>query len=233
MPFCEYCGKPIAEDEICNCKNEVKLSPPYLSDQNNYYNPQVTTQKKSGGLWWIWLIIIPVILLILFILGIIAAIFVPAFIGYNKKSKVTSANANASSVYKAANTALVEFDEEGYNIEGFYIISSDENNNWNVPNNKFDINEFYNKLDKYYYDSDNYEWFVIIENGVATYAALSENWSTEIVGTYPIRATIDGPGIYGRYTAATNKYSLTRVYNEAAITLNDKLNNNSSNYSFY
>ena len=108
MPFCEYCGKPIAEDEICNCKNEVNLS----SDHNNYPPPQVTTQKNSGGLWWIWLIIVPVILLMLFIIGILAAIFVPAFIGYNKKSKVTSANANASYVYKAANTALVEFDEE-------------------------------------------------------------------------------------------------------------------------
>ena len=236
MPFCEYCGRPIADNEVCNCRNgEAPVAPPpvNINGQPVYGAPQGASQKKEGGLWWIWLIIVPVVLVFLIVLAMLAAIFVPAYIGYQKKAKISSANADASSLYKAVNTALVEFDEEGYNINGYFIISSDEDNNWNLPDYNFDLDDFYTRINNYYDKTSDLEWFVIVENGCATYSAASTDWSSERVGTYPSRATVDGPVLYGRYSASYGKYSLTKVYNEASKELDNKPKLDYDDYGSY
>ena len=237
MPFCEYCGRPITENEVCNCRSGAVPPPPpvYANGQPVYGTPQGAVQKKDGGLWWIWLIIVPFVLIFLIIIAMLAAIFVPAYIGYNKKSEITSANTKASSVYKAVNTALVEFDEEGYNVNGFYIISSDEEYNWNVPFEEDELEDFYKKINTYYNESDKYEWFVCIERGAATYSAEAESWSSDVVGTYPNRATVDGPRLYGRYSNEMNKMSLSLVYNQSSDQFSRSISeeNEDNYYTFY
>lgn len=217
MPFCEYCGIPIKEKEICNCRNNESTPNTHGSDTPVYSISRDTTQKKTGGFWWIWLIIIPSILFIFFIIAFLASIFIPFFIGYNKKAKISSVNDDASSIYRAVNCALVEFDGHDYNTNGYYIISSNESYNWNIPKTKFDIDKFYVFIDNYYDDSDNTEWFVIIENGCATYSATSESWSDEFVGTYPYSATVNGPVLYGSNTSSSVNYTLSQLYREASL----------------
>ncbi|MBE6857196.1 MAG: type II secretion system protein [Ruminococcus sp.] len=56
------------------------------------------------------------LIVVIAIIGVLAAILVPSMLGYVKKSKVSSANSTASSVYKAINSALTELDEEGVDI---------------------------------------------------------------------------------------------------------------------
>lgn len=56
------------------------------------------------------------LIVVIAIIGVLAAILVPTMLGYVKKSKISSANTTASSVYKAINTALVEMDEEGNTV---------------------------------------------------------------------------------------------------------------------
>jgi len=52
------------------------------------------------------------LIVVIAIIGVLAAILVPAMLGYVKKSKVSGANSAANTLQKAINTALVEIDEE-------------------------------------------------------------------------------------------------------------------------
>lgn len=52
------------------------------------------------------------LIVVIAIIGVLAAILVPAMLGYVKKSKITSANSSAKSIYTAAQSALTDMDVE-------------------------------------------------------------------------------------------------------------------------
>jgi len=56
------------------------------------------------------------LIVVIAIIGVLAAILVPAMLGYVKKSKIQSANSAASTMLKAVNSALEELDEEDYTV---------------------------------------------------------------------------------------------------------------------
>ncbi len=62
------------------------------------------------------------LIVVIAIIGVLAAILVPTMLGYVRKSKLSSANSTAASVYKAINSALTELDEEGIDVGGDYIL---------------------------------------------------------------------------------------------------------------
>lgn len=51
------------------------------------------------------------LIVVIAIIGVLAAILVPSMLGYVKKSKIQGANTAASTIMKAANSALAELDE--------------------------------------------------------------------------------------------------------------------------
>lgn len=51
------------------------------------------------------------LIVVIAIIGVLAAILVPAMLGYVKKSKIQSANASAKTYLNSANSALTEMDE--------------------------------------------------------------------------------------------------------------------------
>ncbi len=59
------------------------------------------------------------LIVVIAIIGVLAAILVPAMLGYVKKSKVTTANTTAKSLYNAVNTSLVDLDTEDANIAAY------------------------------------------------------------------------------------------------------------------
>ena len=65
------------------------------------------------------------LIVVIAIIGVLAAILVPTMLGYVRKSKISSANSAASSVYKAINSALTELDEEGVDVGGDYLLTYD------------------------------------------------------------------------------------------------------------
>ena len=65
------------------------------------------------------------LIVVIAIIGVLAAILVPTMLGYVKKSKISSANSAASSVYKAINSALTELDEEGIDVGGLWLLDWD------------------------------------------------------------------------------------------------------------
>jgi type IV pilus assembly protein PilA len=62
------------------------------------------------------------LIVVIAIIGVLAAILVPSMLGYVKKSKISSINSTAASVYKAVNSALTELDEEGIDVGGLYVL---------------------------------------------------------------------------------------------------------------
>ena len=244
MPYCTKYGRQLQEGEVCSCtnantqqsaqsQNNYGSTPqqPYQNYQNQpnpqgfapngypqgypnqYYGQPMPPQKKSKA--WILAIIIPVGIVILLILGILAAILVPAMLGYTKKSKMSSENSFANSMVKAATTAIIELEEEGEKVKGKYIICSNKNDNVAVP---FDIARFNEKFNKYL-DSEKlekHEYFILVIDGIVQYTAVSEDWTNKkkMVGTCPA-STLDGTRIYmtnGETSLSTDTKTLDYLY---------------------
>lgn len=193
MPFCQNCGRLLNENEVCNCtpQNQTPQQQIPYPQQNqpytyNYQQPYPAPQqpkKKSGCL--IAGIVCGVIAL-LFLLLILAAILIPAMIGYTHKSRKQEANMTAKKYKDSVSSALIDLDScdcEDMDIDGTYIICSDRSANFNVP---FEIpSDFYTTVNAYAAVEEGvYEYFVVVEDGSCVYAA-AHNIENDVIGTYP------------------------------------------------
>lgn len=119
----------------------------------------------------------------------IDSIIAPSMIGYVSKSKQQAANANAKTIYITANTALIEFDEEGTELNGVNIISSDSSKNVLNGISETELEEFLEKMKNYYDDLSEKDFFLVINNGMCEFTAVCENDKT---ATYPMVSIFNG-----------------------------------------
>lgn len=95
----------------------------------------------------------------------------------------TYKNQDADSIQRAANSALTELDNEGYDIGETCTVSSDENKSYQC--NTDVLSRFQNKAYNYFNGIDNYNYFIVCDRGVCVYAVVSDKNNSTLIGTYP------------------------------------------------
>ncbi len=132
------------------------------------------------------------LIVVIAIIGVLAAILVPAMLGYVRKSKVSSANSAANSLQKAINTALVEIDEEteeagrineiSYN-HGDSSVSLDISTT-DDDDTSIDAANTYKKIANYMDKVSKLDFFAECRGGVCTAVACQQD-GAKYVGTAP------------------------------------------------
>ena len=106
------------------------------------------------------------LIVVIAIIGVLAAILVPAMLGYVRKSKITTANTTAKSIYNAINTTLVDMDTADKSLPASANNVSPKNNStWNGSGGGY----FENAVYSYFSDIAKVKEFsYTIENGNCT-----------------------------------------------------------------
>ncbi len=119
------------------------------------------------------------LIVVIAIIGVLAAILIPALLGYVKKSKVTAANSSASSLYSAINTVLTELDEEGVDTGAYKTISYTKNNKSvtfsttadSTSSSTIDGAEVYKSLKEYFADVNKLDFQAALDGGTCVAVA--------------------------------------------------------------
>ena len=108
--------------------------------------------------------------------------------GMDIKGMEDKMNDEANDIWKAANTALVEMDEEGAlgDASQGFIVSSDSSLDYKLPDG-FDKERFVKKLNNYFDSASRgtIEWFVEIKDGLTVVAAAYDPAKPDFAGYYP------------------------------------------------
>lgn len=131
------------------------------------------------------------LIVVIAIIGVLAAILVPSMLGYVKKSKVSSMNSNAKSLYDAVATSLVEIDSEGNSVaDNDYTYDSSHSNPSNI-----DI-----KIENFFADISQLNVASFTVDSMACTAAYCAD--ATYCGGYPVGSTVEN-GVLGGATVFT------------------------------
>lgn len=129
------------------------------------------------------------LIVVIAIIGVLAAILVPAMLGYVRKSKVSGANSAATTIQKALNTALVEMDEQNIDIGtitkitgkgGALVVTGSTGGSTGTSDKSASLN---NKVKNYMDKVSSYEIHAIVEGGVAVAVGCAKD--STYTGTAP------------------------------------------------
>jgi len=184
--------------------------------ENNEYTNKIVSEKKSK----LVPVLIGVIAVLLVGVGVLGGVLLSKNKDSSSNDKTNENNqqttetsteesseptVKSSDIEKAANTVLIEMDEKGNNISGFYLICSDITKNANLPSNNFDIDYFYNGIKNYFEKVDSYEWFVAINDGNVEIAAIGDSWDTKAFGSEDTLQVLYDKAIEKAEKSADNK----------------------------
>ena len=124
------------------------------------------------------------LIVVIAIIGVLAAILIPALLGYVKKSKVTAANSSAASLYNAINTVLTELDEEGVDTgaitglsytKGGKSVSVNKSTAGSAEVTADSPEEVYKALKEYFNDVDKLNFEANCEGGTCVAVACAQD----------------------------------------------------------
>lgn len=121
------------------------------------------------------------LIVVIAIIGVLAAILVPAMLGYVKKSKIQSANSAASTILKACNSALAELDELDCDTSGITSVSNSKATiDRGAKAEEKDVKEY---MTSYFDGANTATYSITVKDGVAICCAAK---SGSYFGTSPI-----------------------------------------------
>ncbi len=121
------------------------------------------------------------LIVVIAIIGVLAAILIPALLGYVKKSKVTAANSSAASLYNAINTVLTELDEEGTDTGAFTTMKYTKKgtsvtlSSTGGTKATVDGGEVYKSLKEYFNDVDKLDFEAALDGGTCVAVACKQD----------------------------------------------------------
>ncbi len=145
------------------------------------------------------------LIVVIAIIGVLAAILVPTMLGYVTKSRCSSANANAKSLYNAINASLVDLDSEGEDVAAAAYASR----SLSAPSTAITPDKLKDKVARYFAD----------------YAKLSEFGYTLEGGTC-VAVVIKNGAYYGSYP---NPSTVENCKNSSTVTLDYARQTNAGN----
>lgn len=124
------------------------------------------------------------LIVVIAIIGILAAILVPALMGYIADSKLTAANAAAKKVYESAATICTKMDADGENAAITHTIKKGINgtNNFTGLPKTADIDEMLGS-------GSSFAYYVSFVDGYPDVVFASKTENDFFVGSYPKEAT--------------------------------------------
>ena len=132
------------------------------------------------------------LIVVIAIIGVLAAILVPAMMGWVRKASINSANSNAKSIFTNAQTIAQEAETNGTIINGA-IEQNDTSTKYSVGSKTFTFAEEVNKLMTN--SSNKTKWAVSVNQGAVVSAIFSSN-GVSYLGAYPTACPTDSNRTY-------------------------------------
>lgn len=146
------------------------------------------------------------LIVVIAIIGVLAAILVPAMVGYIKDSKLSSANSSAKTVYTAVNNYAQKALTAGHQLAAGDYASTVAAPAASEPDPALGDSDTANQIglavgSSLNKDANGSEYRVVIgSNGFPTDAAWAKSSADTYVGAYPTAATSDTNGGISAYT---------------------------------
>lgn len=135
---------------------------------------------------------------------------------YINKSKKASSNSWASTLGKGYASALCDIENrDAADVSGTYIICSDSSKNVNVPSD-IDMDKLDEYLKNYFDKKDDFDYFVVIEDGCTVFSALNSKNKEGKVGTFPANSIpVKKDDHISSDSSDDKEYSLDELYDMA------------------